>query len=310
VIWTEVVAEDGKDYLVCGVEFSSPSKELKMLIGQYLFQFSEQATTAELLADGLPVKTAAAGVTIDYVRTEEDYREVLKLRARCYTWVTGGDESRYLEMADEFDARSRIVIARRNGVAVGSFRLVFHNVDDQLEQQKHAILPEDFPRNDELLEVTRICTDPSYRGTDLFYVIAKHAIIGVLQAGRRWGVSACTDSLWPLYEKMGFKKIGVSYTVPGHGVEVHTIICDVPARVKGIGIHPIVWNLLGIDLVPFVLQSNLLTLTSADRIRMTLLRTLKPLALMLASRFSVRRPKTKVEQNTNETVVSQDKKVA
>ena len=291
VAWTEVTSEEGKDLLTCGVEFVDPSNEMQTLVGQYLFQFSEHATTTELLKAGLPVKSAAAGITIDYVRNEADYIEVLKLRARSYTWVTDGDESQHLVMADEFDARSRIIIARRNGKAVGSFRLVFHNVDDQLEQQKHATLPEDFPRNDELLEITRICTDPSYRGTDLFYVVAKHSLIGVLQAGRRWGVSACTDNLWPLYQKMGFRKVGVTYEIPGHGVKVHTILCDIPAIIRGIGINPIVWNLLGADIVPYITNSNLLTLTTTDKLRMACLRLLRPVARLLAKRYSLRNNK-------------------
>lgn len=288
IVWTSVESEDGKDFLTCGAEFENPSGELKSVIGQYLFQFSESATTSDLCAAGLTVRTTASGVSIDYVRNDEDYVDVLKLRARCYKWVTGGDESQYLKLADEYDARSRIMVARRQGQAIGSFRLVFHNIEDQLEQQRHVELPEDFPRNDELLEITRICTDSEYRGSDLFYFIAKHSIVAALQAGRRWGVSACTDQLWPLYQKLGFKKVGRSYEVPGHGVTVHVIIVDIPAIIRGIGIHPIVWNLLGFDVVPFVTANGLVTLDSSDRVRMAMIRLLKPLAKILANRFSLR----------------------
>lgn len=210
VKWTDLVSHNGKQELSIGVEFNNPSKELGKLMGEYILQFGDQATVKEIRDSGLNVRSTGRAVDISYVRTEQDYRDVLELRRICYdVYKLDGEIP---ELSDIFDSRSRIIVVRHRGVCVASTRIIYHDMNDTLEQEQYGKLPEDMPRNDELVEVTRICTHPDYRASDLVYEMAKYVYVAMIQAKRRYLIGSSPENLLPMYLKMGGKTLGITYS--------------------------------------------------------------------------------------------------
>ena len=51
------------------------------------------------------------------------------------------------------------------------------------------------------MEGSRVCTDPDFRGSDLFFHLVQNVSRIVTQSGYRYGLMNCVDSLVPVYEK-------------------------------------------------------------------------------------------------------------
>ena len=197
-----ITTSNGKDYLALGTKMISEDKKMKEVIGQYVFQFGSKTSIEELKKWGLQVNKASDGVEFSYVRTEDDFLKVLKLRKLAYAGA-GKIPADYdtNELADIFDTRSRIIMGTYRGQLVATARLIFHEEDDELEHERFMKLPKDFPRNDELIEVTRFCTHPDFRGSNLFYRLLQHIVLTTLQSKRRYLVSSATLKLSKVYQK-------------------------------------------------------------------------------------------------------------
>ena len=153
--------ESAKDVLELGCQFLDADRNLLELIGQYLFQFGPTVSSEDLRKQGLLPKNVSKNIDYKYVRTAEEYAEVLALRLKAYKKVGKVAENATLEqVGDVFDSRSRIVIGVHKGKIVATTRLIYNEVDDQMEHDQFVKFPDDFPRKDEICEITRVCTIP------------------------------------------------------------------------------------------------------------------------------------------------------
>lgn len=277
VKWTDLVSNNGKQELSIGVEFDNPSKELTKLMGEYILQFGDQATVKEIRDSGLNVRSTGRAVDISYVRTEQDYRDVLELRRACYeVYATNGGE--IPELSDIFDSRARIIIVRHRGKCVASTRIIYHDIGDTLEQEQYGKMPEDMPRNDELVEVTRICTHPDYRASDLVYEMAKYVYVAMIQAKRRYLIGSSPENLMPMYLKMGGKKLGITYSPKScPELKLEVLVFDLLNFLKGVNVNPIVWSLLGEDLLKLAVEQKFVYLDTMTKIRLSVYKSIKPL---------------------------------
>jgi hypothetical protein len=183
--------------------------------GQYLFQHVPEATVSDIWRAGILIQSVASGVSYDFVRSEEDWREALELRKEVYPWVRLSSQNIEVEdLRDSYDARARILLARHRGKCVGSLRLVFHGPGDCLEMLEHVdskLIPADFPDKESLVEVTRICISPDYRKGDLLLGMLKLAIVTMLQSNRDWIVGGSEAGLLPFYAALGAKVTDLKY---------------------------------------------------------------------------------------------------
>jgi predicted GNAT family N-acyltransferase len=242
------LAQDGaKRFVALGVTWSVRDPEVRELVGQYLLQFGPGATVQELRETGFHVQSSSRAVDFGAIRTDGEYREVLALRRVAYLRAGKvGPGAREEDMGDALDARSRILVAKYRGRIVASVRLMFPpSADAPLKHEDYVALPPGTPARDEVVELSKFCTHPEFRGSDLFYTLVKHCALTTMQSGRRYAVMSCTDELVRPYGRVGFRKLGASYVHPTMGLEHHLMIAEVDKVVAGKDVNPVVWNLIG-----------------------------------------------------------------
>lgn len=279
----EVVEDAGKPSLSVGVTWEAEGTRAAETVGQYLLQFSPGATPGHLRSEGLRVRSMSRAFDFASVTTDAEYAEVLALRKLAY--VHAGKVSPDVpdaQMGDELDARSRIITARHHGRLVGSTRVVFARTDaDPLKHDDYVKLPSWLPPRTEMIESSKTCTHPDFRGNDLFASVLKQMAIVTLGSGRRWLLMSCTDSLRPLYKKLGCKDVGVTYVHPTMGLRHHVMIGDVVSMVCG-GMNPIAWHFaIGTDLWRFAKRSGVVPRSFRLAAKVRLIRCLAPVAALV-----------------------------
>ncbi len=247
VVRVRVAQHGAKRCLALGVTWSVPDPRARELVGQYLLQFGPETSVQALRETGFHVRSSSRALDFGAVRTEEEYREVLALRRLAYLRAgKAGPEVRDEDMADALDARSRILVAKYRGRIVACVRLLFPPTPDSpLKHEDYLALPPGTPPRDEIVELSKFCTHPEFRGSDLFYTLVKHCALTTLQSGRRYAVMSCTDELVKPYGRVGFRKLGASYVHPGMKLEHHLMMAEVARVVSGKHVNPVIWNLMG-----------------------------------------------------------------
>lgn len=293
VVQARVVDDGGKAALSLGVTWEAQGARAAETIGQYVLQFGPGATPEQLRAEGLAVRSTSRAFDFGYVRGEDDYREVLALRRLAYLHAAkispdASDEA----MGDGFDRQSRIVTARYRGRLVGTIRVMFpRSESDRLKHEDYCELPASLPPRTEIVEMSKACTHPEFRGSDLFYSIIKHGALAAIQSRRRYILMSCTDQLYPIYKKLGFKDLGISYVHASMGLEHHLMLGEIAAMVAG-RMSPIMWNIaLGPEMWNFANRCGVVRHSAWRNLRVRLLPLFKPfvfLARMQAQRLRAR----------------------
>lgn len=246
VVHARVVDRGQKKVLALGVTYSPRGAGSREVIGQYLLQFANGATVQELRALGFRLRSSSQAIDFSSLRSDEEYGEVLRLRRLAYVHARKvSADAKDVDMADAFDARSRILVAKHHGRVVGTARLMFPESDtDRLNHEDFLELPAGLPPRQEMVEVFKTCTHPGYRGSDLFYALLQHVALVILQAGRRYAIMSATDALAPVYLRFGFRRVGTSYEHPAMRMRHHLMLLDVARVIEGVGISPLYWNLM------------------------------------------------------------------
>jgi predicted GNAT family N-acyltransferase len=194
----------------------------------------------------------------------DDYAEVLYLRRNSY--VGAGKkpkETRPEEMASRLDGHSRILMALHQDKLVGSLTFTFPTHEEELLDSEAGFpgrkFPVRTPPKTSLIEVSRLCIDEEYRGTDLLQGLFEHGVKHFLLSDRYWLLTSAVPELLPLYERIGFAKLGASYKHPSlNNLEHHLIIAHRDTFLMGKGISLLLWNSLFGDLVRHLLDRKLI----------------------------------------------------
>jgi predicted GNAT family N-acyltransferase len=283
---------EGRDYLGLGVTVLEHDRETLETIGQYLLQFGPGVTVSELRSSGFMVESTDSSVTYTNVKTIEDYRSVLALRQLAYSKVGKAELGQSIEkMSDIYDSSSRIIMSQHFGKTIGSLRLTFHTPEESNEYDHLVHLPpEQFPRRDEIVVLSRICTDPSYRGSDLFYGLMRQCVQATVQSNRRYLLGGCSDSLLPLYKKVGFKPTGIYFTHTNlKDVQEQIILADAHAILSGSATSLSVWNELYHDLTAYLSEVQDLSFDPRMNFRLGIYRSLAPITRLFTG--GVRKPR-------------------
>lgn len=283
VVHTRVVQEGAKKYLGLGVTYDAGGRRAGEMIGQYLLQFGPGASLKDLRATGFEIVSSSRALEFGCVRSDEEYRDILELRRLAYVHAKKvSADVKDVEMADAFDARSRILYARYRGKMVASVRLMFpRGASDALKHEEYLRLPETLPSRTDLVEVSKACTHPDFRGSDLFYSMMKQTALTTVQSGRKFVLMSCTDSLLPIYAKLGLRKFGAGYDHPSMRLRHHLCLGDVARMVAGEGLNPVFWNVvIGHELWEFAARCGVVPRTPWLRLRVRLWRLFKPLGFL------------------------------
>ncbi len=280
---TQLQNEAGRDVLVIGVEFIEKEKIARDIIGQYIFQFGPQTSLKELQKENLPVSKTNRAVDFRFVRTADEYNEVLELRKMSY--LSSGklkEDATVDDVADIYDSRARIVIGLYRGQVVASARLVFNELDDKMEHEEFVDFPSEFPRRDEICEITRICTHNDFRGSSLLLDLFRYVGLTVVQSKRKYILGCATDELLPLYKNIGFGITKISYEYASLNNIKHTIfIGDVLRGLTGEGISPIYWNIVWGELYDYLDDHSYVSANPVAALRVAFYKLFGPISFYL-----------------------------
>lgn len=290
VVWVHAAEADRVKF---GVACADMPWALHNALCDYLL-YSRHWTPERLRGAGFLARQVRNRLRFRSVRTMDDYAAVLYLRRDAY--VGAGKkpgETRPEEMASRLDGKSRILMAWHLDALVGSLTFAFPSGEgDVLDSQTGfpgGKYPVPIPPKEKLIEVSRLCIDADYRGTDLLQGLFEHGAKHFLLSDREWLLTSATSELLPLYERIGFRKLKASYRHPAlNHLEHHLILAHRDAFLVGRGVHPFVWATLFGDLVRHLLDRRLIDPgpSAAFLIRSKLL--LAPLAKRLLARRSRR----------------------
>jgi len=285
IVRTSLTAENGKDYLELGLEFSHLSNSQRETIGQYLIQFSNAESLSEINSAGFRPPSFSQGVDFQYIKSLTDFQQVLDLRLMANRDV-GKVPASYMatSMADRFDSTSRILVGKFKGKIVGTIRLRFAELGDSLELEQYVKLPESFPRINQIVECSRAATHPHYRRGDLWYSLLQHIAIATLRANRSFAVISTTKELVPMYKKLGLQESGVTFEMPIYpGVEQHLMYVSAYDALSGINVGPIAWAIVWQKAAEFVDSQQIHGMKNMNTTRIRLYRFLAPMTRLLAT---------------------------
>ncbi|RYF51347.1 MAG: GNAT family N-acetyltransferase [Cytophagaceae bacterium] len=236
-------------YLTLGFKIVGGLDAYRKVCGQYLHQFGTHdgfaPTLDSLKLQGFCVPNASMAFDFSYVRSEEDYTEVLALRKLAYeATLAPGKDAHGVQWGDVFDSRARILIAKHRGRPVATCRLVFGSKDDALEHEQFCSLQDVVPDRNQVMECSRVCTHPSFRGNELLLALFRFMMVTSIQSDRCFVLGNSTESLLKLYRRVGNKPIGASYTHPNDGKRHHMLLADVQRIAAGQDLQPLYWALI------------------------------------------------------------------
>ena len=282
-----LTTDGGKDFLSIGVSLVDLSRLERQIIGQYLIQFGEGVSVDDLRRHDMAPRSISSSLEFSFVRTLEDYQQVLELRLLAYRAaqkVPGHFVA--ADMADIYDTRSRIVIGKHKGRVIATAGLVFNEYHDRMEIEESIHWPEMLPRRDEMVEVIRNCTHPSFRGSDLLMAMFQFIAITVMQSKRQYVVIGCTPELVTLYSRIGMERQDIDYRHRKLGDIPHTVMLgNIPKTMSGATVNPLFWNAVWAPTTKYMIDSAILNLTQSDRARMNIYRLFGPISLLLQRRM-------------------------
>ncbi|MFK7914228.1 MAG: hypothetical protein AB8B93_09960 [Pseudomonadales bacterium] len=279
-----VVTVGGRDRLIVGTRFVSLGAQARSALGQYLIQFSADASARDLRESGLAPKSVALGVDFYNMKSEADYAQVLRLRHSAHLLDENIDETVAVEqMGDINDTRARILVGRFGGEIVATARIRFNEIDEPLEHEEFLAWPAELPRRDQIVEISRVATHPDFRKSDLLAALFRMCYVNSLQPERPWVVISCLDHMVKFYERIGFKPTGLSHLEPlwTSGRKLNVMIVNTADVVLGRGVDPFVWNFVWKDVAGVLIESGVINPTGLDRIRLRLYRVFSSVAGLL-----------------------------
>ncbi|MBC7385166.1 MAG: GNAT family N-acetyltransferase [Cryobacterium sp.] len=268
-----------EDVLSLGCVFIGADNFVFETLSEYLLNFGRDVSLPALKAEGFPVKKSAKWLDYSYVKTAEEFEEVLSLRLEAYSGAgkISKDKTRF-DMTDQFDSMAKIIAVKQNSKVVGSARLMLHNLGDQTEFGRYTEFPAGFPKPWEYVECSRICTSPSVRGSDVMFEIVSHIVLLAVKADRRYVVGGAAGSLLDFYKKSGWTITDISYVSQAlKQDESKIIVLDIHKVVLGYGLKIRDWKRMFSGIVDYLMDQEILQLSPMEVARINVLRTLSKL---------------------------------
>jgi hypothetical protein len=278
------------DRLVIGTRFDKIGDLARRVLGQYLIQFSNAESLNAVIEAGFSPTSVAQGASFYYLKSEEDYRAVLRLRYEANKHAHNlGNIRRPEDTGDMNDMRGRILVAKRNGEVIGTARFRFPQIDEPLEYESFVKWPSHLPRRDEVIEISRTATDRRFRSSDLLAGMFRYACSTSLTPERPWLVISCMEKYKVFYQKIGLQETELTYVDPHWSEPLHVMISNSYSAIKGCNVNPLYWNFIWSDVAEFMRANQITNFTNRDRARVFAYRALAPVSRLLINKLRARR---------------------
>jgi len=255
------------------------TKDMGLLCNWILFSRSD-ISAHELKLSGFYIKDLKpALLNIDYMTTEEEWIEILKLRLLAQN--NSGkflDIQDYRLMEDFLDKYSRQLVVKQGRRIVAAARVVFNNGNpDFIEHSKSygATLPS-WVLKTKFVEVSRVVTHPEFQNIGLLFIISEFIVKVCIDSEHDYILSSCDNSLLKIYTKFGFKKIS-EFGDKENGYW-NLIIASASGFVKGQNLNPVRWSFLFKNIALYQYKRQWLTFTLKEKVRFSLYKIIDPLS--------------------------------
>ncbi len=244
-IVTEITPKDA-EHTIVNVEILDLPESLERDLVNHLLQNTD-LTPEKIRQARFKVKNIANTFRFRYLRDQEEYEQVLKLRFAAYKAAgKTKDSMTYKDLAAPLDNISRILLAYHGDKLVASVAMSFPESESEILDTERALpggYPKEFPPKTKVIEVARLCTDPSYRRGDLALRMFEHLYRVFALSQREFIITSTDNNLWILYKKLGFRKSGYNYLHPYlAGIEHHIIIVHRSTGTAAKKINPLNWG--------------------------------------------------------------------
>jgi N-acyl-L-homoserine lactone synthetase len=221
-----------------------------------------------------------AEVQFSFAQTEEDYREVLRLRYECYSAAGKTKSGASPEsMGDAFDHHSMIIVGKHGARIICSVRIILHRNGEPLEQEQFVRWPSSLPARSQIAEVTRACVHQDFRASDVFVRMLR--FFGCFVTGEQIPhvVICASEEMVSFYEMAGATKTGLHYAHTSlNGAIHHVMVAEVAHVVMAKRISPLAWCLLWKDAYDANRDVFLQGMGLATRLRLAAFSCLTPIA--------------------------------
>ncbi|MEZ4749468.1 MAG: hypothetical protein R3B54_02220 [Bdellovibrionota bacterium] len=203
VVEVAAIREDG-DVVLLYCTWDHCTDDLKNSVAEFLLMTVPGMSIQQLRDYGFLVADLEKAFLFKSAQSPEEFENILKLRLKAAKaegrWL---DTEDFTLMKDPWDRHSRQVYCEVNGRIVSAARVVFNN--GLAERSEHVSYGVEIPEwlwKEGFVEGSRVCTDPDFRGTDVFFKMLQQLSHIVTQSGHRYAVMNCVDGLVPVYKKM------------------------------------------------------------------------------------------------------------
>ncbi len=240
------------------------------MIAQYLIQFGRVDSLDALRADGLNPPSVARGVDFYFLRSKQDHADVLNLRLTAHRQFGNFRKSdvRADDLDDEADDSARILIGKHKGRTVASARFRFIQKDQPLIMQAHIHCEGGLPPREQIVEVSRACTDPEYRRGNLFANVVHQLFVSAIPAGRHFVLLVSLPNLLDFYRSIGCRELGLTQYDEFWNGEQHLLLMNAVHVCLGRDVGPVVWNLMFREPYEYLLERGAIYPSTLDRLRL------------------------------------------
>lgn len=267
IVYIETVMLDGNEVISVGTKFINPNKNFLTTISEYLLNFGEKITVDLLSKNGFSIKKTFKWMDFSYVKDKEDYAKVLYLRYECFGGGAEGNLSPF-DMEDVYDTKARILTVKHKDKLVGTTRILFTDRYEDNENYNYVTYPIGLmPDPKEVVEVSRLCVDITYRKADIAYELINHLLLLTIKAGRRYMLAAAKDEEIRFYKKIGFKKLNSHFNHPLTNYKHDLIILDIFEVITKLNISYNIWNKVYKNLMVYLLDEELIDIKEFNKIK-------------------------------------------
>ena len=261
----------GFDVVVKVLSLESYAREM---IAQYLIQFGRVDSLDALRAGGLNPPSVARGVDFYFLRSKQDHADVLNLRLMAHRQFGNfqNTDVRPEDLDDEADESARILIGKHKGRAVASARFRFAQKDQPLIMQAHIHCANELPPREQIVEVSRACTDPEYRRGNLFANVVHQLFVSAIPAGRHFVLLVSLPNLLEFYKSIGCKELGLTQYDEFWNGEQHLMLMNSVHVCLGRDVGPVFWNLMFREPYEYLMERGAIYPSTLDRLRLLVYR--------------------------------------
>jgi hypothetical protein len=300
---------DRQTIQVAGI-FRRLSADGKKLLAQFFtfglsvsYEMDSDAQIRELARSLQAIRQSGSAVRVENAGTATDYDAILRLRLDAYrsAGILQPDVS-VSDMADEYDARSIIVVTKVNGLVVGTGRLI-RCIDDK----DRFLFEKDIPfetlgleRRQDFLEISRLAVHPALHGTDIVTKMFQEFVRQCTLNGKT-ALALGRTTQRKSYARMGMQTVSHELPHPLLAGETLAVMLLSPADfLAGRRMAPITRNLLLRDIIGTVVYANLLSPPKTQSLPKSRA-VMEFLALWFASLRKPRARKRNIIKSTTET---------